>query len=150
MLSQEQSEADDVRFQKTSQVLSFNKDGEPVEVKKSYSPIYERINDNTPSITNHIESFHSHLNEIAKHGRLSFQLRLAYILKLIKDRTLRTNASAHENLKSYFKDLRKKAKNIISKNKNLKNNFSNLTCDCNGQFYYSNFFSRTFIAFIRF
>lgn len=140
LLSQEKSEADDVRFQKISQVLGINKDGEPVEVKKSYSPIYERINDNIPSTTNHIESFHSHLNEIVKHGRLSLQLRLAYILKFIKDRTLRTNASAHENLKSYFKDLRKKAKNIISKNKNLKNNFSYLTCDCNRQFYYSNLF----------
>lgn len=140
LLYQEKKDPDDIRFKKVSQVLGLDPDGEPVETNNAYAPIYLRIEENVPTTTNHIESFHKHLNEITKPARFSLTLKLAYIIQYIKERTLRVNLSAHENLKVYIKNLKTLAKKEVAKDKKSKNNFTYSTCDCSHQLYYSHLF----------
>lgn len=88
-LYQAQTETDDKsRFDKVSEVLGLDFDGNLVQMKKSYAPTYIRIEDNIPTTTNHIESFHKQLNSIKTGSRQNLHLRLAYTLKYINDRTM--------------------------------------------------------------
>lgn len=134
----EKGDLNDIRFKKVSQVLGLNPNGEPVETNNSYSPIYLRIEENVPTTTNHIESFHKHLNEITEPARFSLTLKLAYIVQYISERTLRVNLSAVKNINDYIKNLKKLAKNEVAKDKNSKSKFMNSTCDCLYQLYYTN------------
>lgn len=128
---------DDNRFIKVCQVLGINLDGNEIETKKEYSPIYKRLDARIPTTTNHVESMHKQINTLFKGSRMSLHLRLAYIIKYIMDRTLRTNASAHSNLKAHFKNLKQIAKNAVSKNKDSITIYTKEYCACYKQIYYS-------------
>ena len=131
-----QENKDDARFEKVSKVLGVDVNGNYVEVKKEYSPYFKRSVYGIPTTTNHVESFHKQLNGIFKATRLSLPLRLAYIIKYIMDRTLRTNSSAHLNVKTHLNKFKDKAYKEISKNPNLKSNYSQKVCLCRQYYYY--------------
>lgn len=122
--------SDKTRFDKISEILGKDPEGNKIKISRSYAPIYERIADNIPTSTNHIESFHKHINEITK-GLRTLTMRLAYICKYIIDRTLRSNNSSKENLKAYLKRIKDKASDheVSINQKQL--------CDCSRKLYYS-------------
>ncbi|KAK8882340.1 hypothetical protein M9Y10_044982 [Tritrichomonas musculus] len=128
---------DDHRFIKVSQVLGLNIDGFEVPQKKEYSPIYKRLEDKVPTTTNHVESMHKQLNGIIKSTKLSIQLRLAYIIKYIIDRTLRIDITSRANLRTHFRNLQQKAQKEVSKDKDSIINYSQSFCSCYKQIYYS-------------
>ena len=123
--------SDTTRFDKVAQVLGQDPEGNAVETKDSYCPIYKRAEDHIPSCTNHIESLHMRINQLTK-GSKGLPLRLAIICKYIIDRTQRVNTSIQDNLKGYLNNLKKKAE-ISQKPKCDK-------CDCGKKFYYTQLF----------
>ena len=105
--------------------------GNPVEKKLSYSPLYIRAFDRIPSCTNYIESLHKQINQITKESK-SLPLRLGITCKYIIDRTKRVNNSVIENLKNYINKLKKKAERSGSIQ-----NHSLYNCNCAKKFDFS-------------
>ena len=123
--------ADVTRFDKVAQVLGQDAEGNPIEKKLSYSPIYLRSADRIPTCTNHIESLHMQINQLTK-GSKSLPLRFGIICKYILDRTKRINKSVIDNLKNYINTLKKKAANSASSQKHTVGK-----CNCAKKFYFS-------------
>ena len=130
--------SDETRFDKVSQVLGRDVKGNKVQINKSYSPIYMRIDDKIPTTTNNIESFHMHLNKLTK-GSKGLPLRLAITCKYIIDRTCNVNKSVIENLKNYLNRIRAKAENIVSINNDI-NKYSVKKCNCCKKYFYTMMF----------
>lgn len=124
---------DTTRFDKVSQVLGQDPEGNATEINKAYSPLYLRAENRIPSSTNHIESLHMHINQLTK-GSKSLPLRLAIICKYIIDRTARVNQSVIDNLQNYINKLKSKATNTKQKHSCSK-------CNCAKKFYYSQLFA---------
>lgn len=101
---------DTSRFDKVAQVLGQDVNGNPIEKKSSYSPLYKRAADRITSCTNHIESIHNQINQLTK-GSKGLPLRLGIICKYIIDRTKRINISVLDNMKNYITKLKKKVEN---------------------------------------
>lgn len=131
--------SDKIRFEKVSKIFGRDPSGNSIEINPNYSQIFNRIIDNIPTTTNHIESLHCQINQITS-GARSLSLKLAYICKYINDRTLRSNSSSENNLKSYLNLLNQKALNKISMNSIEKNKYSNEKCECGKNVYYSHLF----------
>ncbi len=131
---------DSTRFNKVSQILGLDMDGNPIPTNPAYSPIYLRIQKNVPTTTNHIEAFHKHLNSIIHDSRTNIYCRLAYTCKYICDRTLKVNKSAKDNLKTYLQKIEESAKEVVTRNPKLIGNYSKDICACHKKGYFCSLF----------
>ncbi|KAK8882255.1 hypothetical protein M9Y10_002086 [Tritrichomonas musculus] len=130
--------SDTTRFDKVSQVLGKDVEGNKVQINESYSPIYKRIDNRIPTTTNNIESFHMHLNQLTK-GSKGLTLRLAITCKYILDRTCNVNKSVIENIKNYLNRIRAKAQNSVSINNDI-DKYSVKKCNCCKKYFYTMMF----------
>lgn len=105
----------------------------PINVE--YSPIYQRVNNNVPTTTNHAESCHKQINTITR-GLRNLLLRLAYICKYIVDRCERINKSAEDNFRNYLNNLKEKAKRACERGDDI-DKYSKAKCNCGRKFYFS-------------
>ena len=110
--------SDKNRFQKVSSIIGLDETGNPVPINVEYSPIYQRINNNVPTTTNHVENCHKQINIITRDLK-NLHLRLAYICKYIVDRCERINESAEDNFWNYLNSLKEKAKKACERGDNI-------------------------------
>ena len=128
---------DDKRYIKVGKILGVNVIGQPIEIEKSYTPLFERIERKTPTTTNFAESFHQKINSVAGNQHLNICSRLTLLANQILTRLTNIGQSSVSNLRFYINSLKKKANEKVSNGTGSAQSYSKENCSCSRSKYYS-------------
>lgn len=127
----------DAHYIKVGKSLGIDPHGNYIPAEESYSPLYRRISLNVPTTNNHCESYHSKINSIAGDQRYTINNRLSLLSKHIMNRLKQLDQSSLCNLRTYIRNLKKKANEKVEKNPQLLDRYNKYECDCQKSSYYS-------------
>ena len=82
LFKERKQNSDTTQFNKVAQVLGQDPEGNAVETKDLYCPIYKRAEDHLPSCTKYIDSLHMRIYQLTKRSK-GLPLRFAYVSILL-------------------------------------------------------------------
>lgn len=111
--------------------------GKPIERKKSFACLYERILLKISTTTNHAESYHSKINSVAAYMRLTINNRLSLVVCHVMKRLKYLDSSSIANLRNYLRRINQKANEAVEENPEKLKFYQKDLCAFKKSMYYS-------------